>query len=72
LTLEAWEEFILSIILVLIVLGVIIIAYYNLALAIRGHAPFKVHLLLPQIMFPRGVIGLGKHNIEDETSSGAA
>jgi hypothetical protein len=66
LTLEAWEEFILSIILVFIVLGIIVIAYYNLALAIRGHAPFKVHPLLPQIMFPRGAIGLGKHNVEEE------
>lgn len=51
--------------MVTIVVIVIIIAYYNIALAIRGHAPFKVCEFLPQILFPRGVRGLGQHNIEE-------
>lgn len=55
--------------LVLIVVIVIVIAYYNLALAFRGHAPFKVCEFLPQILFPRGARGLGQHNIEDENES---
>ena len=38
--------------MVTIVVIVIIIAYYNIALAIRGHAPFKVCEFLPQILFP--------------------
>ncbi len=69
-TLEPIDEFILSIILVFIVFGVIIVAYYNIALAIRGHPPFKVHYLLPQILFPRGPVGLGKHNFEDDNQTG--
>ena len=68
-TLEPYEEFILSIVLVLIVVVVIIIAYYNLALAFRGHPPFKVCEFLPQILFPRGARGLGKHNIEEENEN---
>ena len=46
------------------------IAYYNVALGMRGIPPFKVHPMLPQIMFPRGAVGLGKHNIEDEQGNG--
>ena len=67
-TLEAYHEFILSIILVLVIILVIIIAYYNLALAFRGKPPFKVCDFLPQILFPRGPRGLGRHNIESENS----
>lgn len=66
-TLEAYEEFILSIILVLVVLVVIVISYYNLALAIRGRAPFKVCTFLPQILFPRGKLGLGTQNLQDDS-----
>ncbi len=62
--------FILSIILVFLVVGVIIVGYYNIALAIRGHPPFKVHYLLPQILFPRGAVGLGKHNFDDDNQTG--
>lgn len=66
LTLEPHEEFILSIILVFVVALVTIIAYYNIVLALRGEAPFRVASFLPQILFPRGERGLGKHNVEPE------
>ena len=45
---------------------VIIIAYYNIVLALRGEPPFRVASFLPQILFPRGERGLGKHNVETE------
>ena len=48
---------------------VIIISYYNLALAFRGHPPFKVCSFLPQLLFPRGIRGLGRHNIEEENDN---
>lgn len=64
--LEPFEEFIFSIILVLAVVVVIVISYYNIALAFRGHPPFKVCDSFPQILFPRGARGLGKHNTEEE------
>jgi hypothetical protein len=67
--LEPFEEFIFSIILVLLVFVVIVISYYNIALAFRGHPPFKVCEWIPQILFPRGARGLGKHNVEDEGGS---
>ena len=50
LTLEPHEEFILSIILVFVVALVTIIAYYNIVLALRGEAPFRVASFLPQIL----------------------
>ena len=69
-TLEPYEEFLLSIVLVLVVVGLIVIAYYNLALLFRGHPPFKICEFFPQVLFPRGAKGLGKHNFEEETDAG--
>ena len=62
--------FILSIILVFVVALVIIIAYYNIVLALRGQPPFRVATFMPQILFPRGPRGLGRHNVEEEQDSG--
>lgn len=67
--LEPFEEFVFSVILVLVVLVVIVISYYNIALAFRGVPPFKVCEWIPQILFPRGARGLGKHNTEDDVGS---
>ena len=65
-TLEPFEEFLLSTILVFLVALVTIISYYNIVLALRVEPPFRVAAFLPQILFPRGERGLGKHNIENE------
>jgi len=43
------------------------ISYYNIALAMRNEPPIKnLHALFPQILFPRGEKGLGKHVFENE------
>jgi hypothetical protein len=55
---------------VLIVLVVIVISYYNITLAFKGQPPFKVCDWIPQILFPRGARGLGKHNTEDDIDAG--
>ena len=49
---------------------VIIISYYNVVLALRGQPPFRVSNFMPQILFPRGPRGLGRHNVEEEQDSG--
>lgn len=67
--LDPFEEFIFSAILVVVVLIVVVISYYNIALAFRGVPPFKVCEWIPQILFPRGARGLGKHNTEDEAGN---
>ena len=69
-TLLPYQEFIFSVVLVLVVLTVIIISYYNMALAFRGKPPFKVCAFMPQLLFPRGVRGLGKE--EENENSGVS
>ncbi len=61
--------FIFSIFLVFIAALTIVVSYYNLFLAYRNRPPFKVFLFCPQVLFPRGKRGLGKHNMEDENST---
>jgi hypothetical protein len=69
-TLFPYQEFIFSVILVLVVLTVILISYYNMALAFNGRPPFRVCGFLPQLLFPRGVRGLGKE--EENENSGVS
>eukprot|EP00347_Sterkiella_histriomuscorum_P016909 403351387 len=67
-TLSPFQTFILSIFLVLIVVLSLLVIYYNIFLAYRNRPPFKVYWFCPQILFPRGERGLGRHNVEQESS----
>ena len=46
-TLQPYQKFILSVILVFVVFIVIIISYYNIVLAVRGKPPFSVCKCFP-------------------------
>jgi len=59
----------MSICLVLVIILTIIVGYYNLFLVFRNRPPFKVMEFCPQILFPRGERGLGRHMIEEEDKS---
>ena len=65
-SLKPWEFFVISIFLVFIVALTLVVAYYNMFLAYRNRPPFKVCKICPQVLFPRGERGLGKHNVEEE------
>jgi hypothetical protein len=54
---------------VFIVILTIIVIYYNAFLARRNKPPFQVWGFLPQILFPRGIEGIGRHNLEEENMS---
>lgn len=41
------------------------VIYYNAFLAYKGRPAFKVGGFMPQILFPRGEEGLGRHNIDE-------
>ena len=53
-----------SVVLGIIGLLAVVVIYYNISLATNNVAPFSVSRIFPQILFPRGVVGLGMHNIE--------
>ena len=63
-TLKPYQQFILSIFLVLVMVVFVLSVYYNMFLAYRNRPPFKVSGCCPHILFPRGERGLGKHNVE--------
>ena len=65
-TLRPLHAFIFSIVLIIVVILMVIVVYYNAYLTIKGKPPYTVIGICPQIMFPRGIEGLGRHNLEEE------
>mmetsp|Transcript_26911 Transcript_26911/g.25974 ORF Transcript_26911/g.25974 Transcript_26911/m.25974 type:complete len:90 (-) Transcript_26911:42-311(-) len=53
--------------LILIVIISIFVIYYNVFLVYRGKPPFRVNDNCPQLLFPRGIVGLGQYNFEEES-----
>jgi len=65
--LRALHLLLLSGVLILLLIILIFVIYYNAYLAFRAKPPFRVNDFCPQLLFPRGIVGLGQYNFEEET-----
>ena len=59
-------QYIYGVVLAVYILIAALIVFYNLSLAIKGYPPFKIPSPCPQVLFPRGMQGIGRHNFEED------